>query len=84
MVPFGPNARARLCVFVRAAFADWVVLVESLEDVRSTASGSVFCRPLVVLALLLLAELLPATIFSAQLVSDTEEDRRAEGSEGRS
>lgn len=79
IVPFGPRARPRLCVATREDLADWPVLVESIDaidGVRSAASEMVFLRPRTVPLLLAAADAFPATIFNAQLVSETEEDRR--------
>jgi hypothetical protein len=78
IVPLGPRARPRRCVLAKEDFADCAVLVESIEAVRSTASDAVGLRPRTVLALLGLAELLPATIFNAQFASDTDDDLRAD------
>lgn len=84
IVPFGPNARPRFCVLVREDFADWAVFVESIEGARSAASEAVVLRPRAELVLLGLAELLPATIFNAQLASEDDEDLRADASPARS
>lgn len=80
IVPLGPKARPRLCVLASEDFADCAVLVESIEGARSTVSETVDLRPRTVLALLVFAALLPATIFNAQLANDVDDDLRADAS----
>lgn len=76
IVPFGPSARPRFCVLAKEDFVDCAVLVESIEGARSAASEAVDLRPRAVPVLLGLAALLPATIFSAQLANEVDDDLR--------
>jgi hypothetical protein len=80
MVPFGPRVRPRLCAFAKADLAECVVLVESIDGVRSATSEEACLRPRTVPVFVLPAWLFPATILNAQFVSDTDDDRREEPS----
>ena len=82
IVPFGPSeARgARLCAAVERDLVDCVVLVESMDDVRSAGFEDLASRPLMECALSEFrpAWLFPATIFNAQFVIEADDLREEE------
>ena len=76
IVPLGPTFR--FWTLARDDFADCAVRIDTTDDVRSAPPESVSLRPLTELAFAFWV--FPATIFSAQLAIETDEDRRLEPS----